>query len=105
MKIDISQLNENELLELNRQVVERLRMLRTFRTQMQMLAFATGDRVCFQPEGREVIHGTVTRCNKKTVSITADCGHRWNVPPTMLRPVGETPTQIDMQSPAMHVTN
>ncbi len=81
----IKQFNEEDLLFLNRLIVERLKLIAQARATNQMAKFTKGDRVGFPgPEGR-MLEGTVIRLNKKTVSIRTDDGYRWNVPPSMLR--------------------
>ena len=80
----IKQLNEEDLLFLNRLIVERLKLIAQARATSQMAKFTKGDRVGFPgPEGR-ILEGTVIRLNKKTVSISTDDGYRWNVPPRLL---------------------
>ena len=85
MKIDIDKLTEAELIDLNHRIVERLRFLHQMRAHAQMLDFKIGDRVSFQPEGRPVVVGMLTRYNRKTVTIITDSGEHWNVAPTLLR--------------------
>ncbi len=85
MKIDIDRLTEAELIDLNHRIVERLRFLHQMRAHATMLEFKIGDRVSFQPEGRPVIVGMLTRYNKKTVTVITDNGERWNVAPRFLR--------------------
>ena len=87
MKINIDELTEAELLDLNRRIVERLRFLNQARAHIQMLEFKIGDRVTFQPEGRDPVEGMLTRYNKRTVTIIADGGRQWNVSPNLLRKV------------------
>lgn len=82
--IDIDQFTEQELHDLNRRIVERIRFFQTARTHQAMLKFNLGDRVCFQPEGYSVLTGTITRYNKKSVSVVLDCGHKWTVAPAMM---------------------
>ena len=86
-KIDIDRLTEAELIDLNNRVVERLRFLHQARAQSRMLEFSVGDRVSFQPEGREPLLGVLTRYNKKTVTVITEQGQRWNVSPGALRKV------------------
>ena len=50
-----------------------------------MLKFSNGDRVMFQPPGRETKVGMLTRYNRKTVTVVTDTGERWNVAPVYLR--------------------
>lgn len=87
MKIDISKISEAELIDLNNKIVERLRFLRQMRTHEQMLKFNIGERVTFQPEGRDPLIGMLTRYNKKTVTVITDDGQHWNVSPRFLQKV------------------
>lgn len=86
MKIDIDQLTESELRDLNRRIVERLRFLQQMRAHATMLKFSLGDRVCFDTNDLQRIVGTLVRYNKKSVTVIADDGCRWNVAPSLLRP-------------------
>lgn len=81
----IKRLNEEDLLFLNRLIIERLKLISQARATTLMTSFTKGDRVGFQaPDGR-ILEGTVLRLNKKTISIATDDGHQWNVPPGLLR--------------------
>ena len=86
-KIDIDSLTETELIDLNNRIVERLRFLHQARAHSRMLDFSVGDRVSFQPEGREPVLGVLTRYNKKTVTVITEQGQRWNVSPGALSKV------------------
>jgi len=88
MKVDIDQLTEAELVDLNNRIVARLRFLAQARAHSRMMDFAIGDRVSFQPEGRPVLSGVLTRYNKKTVTVITDGGEHWNVSPGALRKAG-----------------
>jgi len=90
MKIEIDKLTEEELIDLNHRIVERLRFLSQMRAHSQMLDFKIGDRVTFQPEGRPAVFGMLTRYNKKTVTVITDSGQHWNVAPGLLRKVAST---------------
>jgi hypothetical protein len=85
MRIDIDALTEAELIDLNNRIVERLRFLSQMRSHKRMLDFRIGDRVAFQPEGRPLVSGILTRYNKKTVTVVTDGGERWNVSPGLLQ--------------------
>ena len=76
MKIDIDKLTEAELIDLNNRIVERLRFLNQIRAHAKMLDFKIGDRVSFEPEGRPVVIGMLTRYNKKTVTVITDSVER-----------------------------
>jgi hypothetical protein len=85
MNIDIDKLTEAELIDLNNRIVERLRLFNQMRAHAQMLEFKIGDRVSFQPEGRPVVVGMLTRYNRRTVTVITDRGEHWNVAPRLLR--------------------
>lgn len=85
MDFDIDNLTEEELLELNHRVVERLKYLDQVRDHAAMLKLRPGDRVSFiAKDGREVC-GVLMKYNKKTVSVVTDSGQKWNVSPGFLR--------------------
>ncbi len=93
MKIDIDALSEAELVDLNNRIVARLRFLREVRSHSQMLELSIGDRVSFQPDGRAVLNGMVTRYNRKTVTVITESGEHWNVSPGLLRKVETSETK------------
>ena len=81
----IKRLDEEDLLFLNRLIVERLKLISQARATTLMTRFTKGDRVGFQaPDGR-MLEGIVLRLNKKTVTVATDDGHQWNVAPSLLR--------------------
>ena len=104
MKINLDGLTEKELVELNREIVERVRMIRQLKAQVAMVEFRIGERVYFDTDDGNRIVGTVARWNKKSVSVDADCGHRWRVGPNHLRrveakditPKDQPPHQLDL---------
>ena len=83
----INRLNEEDLLFLNRLIVERLKLLSQARSTHLMATFTHGDRVKFQSPDGQILVGFVLRHNKKTVSVTTDDGRRWNVSPGLLHRV------------------
>jgi hypothetical protein len=85
MKFDIDRLSEAELVELNHKIVARLRILAEMRTHAQMMDFRIGDRVSFSDDGRPELFGTLTRYNRKTVTVITDHGEHWNIAPRFLR--------------------
>jgi len=89
MTININNLTEAELVDLNNRIVERLRFLHQARAHSRMLDFRIGDRVSFQPDGRPLLIGVLTRYNKKTVTVVTEGGERWNVAPGLLHRVVE----------------
>lgn len=61
----------------------------------RMLDFKIGDRVSFQPDGRAMIVGILTRYNKKTVTVITEAGERWNVAPNLIHRVVESSSARD----------
>ena len=82
--MDIENLSYEELLDLNRSVVERLKQLDQANRFMQMLEFSRGDDVEFIATGGRHVFGRIVKLNKKTVSIVTPDGERWNVAPSFL---------------------
>jgi hypothetical protein len=87
MSIDIDRLSEAELVDLNRRIVARLRLLAQVRAHAEMLRFKVGDRVSFRPDGRGPVVGMITRYNRRTVTVIADDGQQWNVSPGLVAKV------------------
>jgi hypothetical protein len=84
MKIDITSLSEDELIDLHRKITERLRFLSQTRAHTKMLQFKVGDRVSFKPDDRPAFYGVLTKYNKKTVTVITDNGEHWNIAPGLL---------------------
>lgn len=87
MKIDIESLSYDELVALNHQIVARLKFLDAMHTHREMMQFAPGDQVSFEPSGRGKQFGTLVKYNKKTVTVITEAGQKWNVSPHLLRKV------------------
>ncbi|CAG0995548.1 hypothetical protein BURK2_02648 [Burkholderiales bacterium] len=64
MNIDITKLDETELVELNRRIVARLKYLQEARTHHQMLSYSVGDRVRFHPPGHDPKTGVIVKYNR-----------------------------------------
>jgi len=104
-RINIDHLTEAELIDLNRRIVQRLRLMSQVRAHKAMLEFRIGDRVTFEPEGGTPVFGILTRYNQKSVTVITDDGHRWNVSPRFLRlaesTLEATTTQESADPPAI----
>ena len=87
----VRHLGEEDLRFLNRLIVERLKLIAQARSTALMSLFNIGDRVGFRSSSGEWKSGIIEKLNKKTISILTDKGHRWNVSPGLLSPVGHTP--------------
>lgn len=82
--INIDSLSEEELVDLNNRIVARLRFLGQMRSHSVMLDFRIGEKVKFRPTGRPELTGTLTRYNRKTVTVITESGEHWNVAPGLL---------------------
>lgn len=87
MNIDIDHLSREELVTLNRRIVERVKMLDTLATQQTMMQFHPGARVTFASTTGERLIGTLMKFNQKTVTVITDDGERWNISPQLLSPI------------------
>ena len=87
MSINIDHLTEDELVELNHRIVERLKFLESMHTHKEMMQFTPGDQVSFEPPGRDRQIGTLIKYNKKTVTVITESGQKWNVSPHLLSKV------------------
>jgi hypothetical protein len=82
---DLTKLSEDELIELNRRIVERLQLLRSVKNLAQLAQFSVGMVVEFDADDGRTISGTVARLNQRTATVVAASG-RWRVSPGLLRP-------------------
>jgi preprotein translocase subunit YajC len=83
-EFDLNKFTEAELVELNHQIVERLRLMRQVRRYEQMAALDPGERVSFTTDSGQIISGMVVRFNHKTVTVRTDDGMSWRVSPAFL---------------------
>lgn len=85
-KINIDSLSLNELIELNKLVVEKINFLREFEAMKSKIFFEKGDPVSFEHKNRYFM-GIVVKKNIKTVSVLVENGEVWRVSPAMLKKV------------------
>jgi hypothetical protein len=78
-------MGEEDLLFLNRMVIERLNLLDQARSTVQLAQFSEGDRVEFTSPNGIVKRAVVVRLNKKTASLRTDDAQNWKVSPALLR--------------------
>lgn len=78
-------MSEEDLLYLNRMVVERLNLLAQAKSTVELAQFSEGDKIQFTTNDGHVKHGIVLRLNKKTASVRTDDGQDWKVSPGLLR--------------------
>ena len=85
-------LTEEELVQLNHVIVQRLRLMRQIRDHGQMMNFHVGQSVQFIASTGQLVRGVITRHNRKSVSIVTGAGEQWRVSPSLLQTVAESHT-------------
>jgi len=85
MRPDLTELSEDELIELNRRIIERLHLLRSAKNLARLAQFSVGMIVEFDTDDGRTISGTVARLNQRTATVVTTSG-RWRVSPGLLRP-------------------
>jgi len=90
MTLDIEKLSEKELIELNQRIIERLKFLQSMHHHKKMMEFNVGDKVSFEPMGRDKQIGTLVKYNKKTVTVITEHGEHWNVSPHLISKITDT---------------
>ena len=90
----IKQLDEADLMLLNRLIVERLKLIRQAQAIARLSEFATGDRVGFQDRQGRYHRGRVVRLNQKTITVNVDDGRQWKVSPMILDRLGHPSDQM-----------
>jgi hypothetical protein len=88
--IDLTRLSEDELVDLNRRIVERLRLIRSARQLVELARFTVGMRVEFTTDDGRILQGEITRLNRKTATIGCEPSGHWRVSPAFLRPITDT---------------
>lgn len=74
--------------ELN-QIVEEIKLRRTYLARQQAVTFRVGDRVSFAARGMQVL-GVVTKVNIKTIQVRqSNAATVWKVHASLLKPVKE----------------
>ena len=82
----LDQLTEEELVQLNRVVVARLRLIQQIREHGRMMEFRLGQNVQFTDSAGRLLRGVVARYNRKSVTVVTGDGLQWRVSPSLLRP-------------------
>ena len=69
-KMDIDKLSKDELIELNREIVARIKMLQNLENSKKTKLFRVDDDVKFESRKTgKCIYGTVQKVNRKTIDI------------------------------------
>ncbi|MFK7789459.1 MAG: hypothetical protein AB8C95_08240 [Phycisphaeraceae bacterium] len=86
----IRNLSEDDLIFLNTQIIERLKLIAQAQSTVELSRFSLGDQVSFQGPGGKKIQGTVIKLNKKTAGVQTPNGRQWKVSPSLLSHCGKT---------------
>jgi len=78
-------LTEDELVQLNRVIVARIRLMQQIKAHGQMMNFRLGQRVRFTTAAGQLVRGTISRHNRKSVTVITEDGHQWRVSPSLLQ--------------------
>ena len=84
----LNQLTEEQLRNLNRVVIEKLKLFNKAHHLKSMAKFNVMDKVFFHHNDRKIV-GTITRLNQKTATVITDDGGHWNVAPCFLKKIIE----------------
>jgi hypothetical protein len=79
-------LTEEELLQLNHVIVQRLRLMQQIRAHGQMATLRIGQQVTFTDSTGRQIRGVLALHNRKSVTVVTPDGHQWRVSPEFVRP-------------------
>jgi hypothetical protein len=83
----LDEFTEEELLHLNRLIVERIRLMHQVKAHRAMTQFRVGQRVQFISRAGRTLTGVLTKYNRKSVSVVTEDGESWTVAPSLLRAV------------------
>jgi hypothetical protein len=104
MLIDLTRLSEEELVDLNHRIIERLQFIRSARHLTALSRFSVGMVVEFTLDDGRTIQGKITRLNRKTATVCCTPSGHWRVSPALLRAVahGDAPAAQAPRLVAVH---
>jgi len=70
------------------QIVEAVKLQRTFLAKQSARSFSIGDAVQFTGRGGRTVVGTVNKVNPKTIIVDSPTQGRWKVTASMLTQIG-----------------
>lgn len=90
MELDLDKFTDDDLIALNRLIVQTLNSRRQLRTNKQLMKFTPGQEVKFRGDDGEWIFGAVVRVNKKSVTVHTCKPHHahWRISPQLLSDAG-----------------
>ncbi|HYX33251.1 MAG TPA: hypothetical protein VE954_09070 [Oligoflexus sp.] len=87
IQMDFSKYKLEELIDLNRRLVDYVKAVQHAKDMQAIAKFDVGDRVQFKTSAGGIIKGTIFRINRKTVVVHSDDHHDWKVSPNLLQKV------------------
>jgi hypothetical protein len=81
----LDRLTEEELVQLNHVIVQRIRLMQQIRAHGEMINLRIGQRVHFTSAVGKIIRGVVARHNRKSVTVMTDDGQQWRVSPQFVQ--------------------
>ena len=69
------------------QVVEAIKLQRTYNARATARALTVGDTVSFEGRGGRTVIGTVEKINRKTVIVNSPTQGKWKVTASMLKQI------------------
>jgi len=87
---DVTKLSEDQLIELNRRIVERLQLLRSARSLAQLARFSRWNGRGVRIDDGRTVAGTIARLNQRTATVVTASG-RWRASAEFLRRPTKTP--------------
>lgn len=81
---ELPALSIEELISLNKTVIERIKYLQKTLSLGAMTKFKIGEIVCFYSHEGNLTSGKIIKFNIKTVTLITDDNQQWNVSPQFL---------------------
>jgi hypothetical protein len=78
-------LTEEELVQLNHVIVQRLRLMQQIRAHGRMVNLRVGQSVSFTNSTGQRIRGVIARHNRKSVTVVTPTGEQWRVAPGLIQ--------------------
>ena len=100
--IDFNQYSLEQLSQLNRELVEHLKVRSQRESQRDMEQFELGDKVSFTANDGRIIEGEIIRFNQKTITVCTDHNH-WRVSPKFLTKVITTSANTVEKPPKVNI--
>ena len=89
--INLNDYSVEELMSLNKMIVDHLNVRQQKESQLKMMKFDIGDKVSFETQQGQIISAKIIRLNQKTVTVVEEyTDKQWRVSPGLISPIVET---------------